>query len=180
MSLSNIKLPHWVMGIAGALAMILPWALKQESSGVFQVPTWVIPVETGLVAVLGYLGFTSPSVSPTVNAMAAQKFAVKKAAGLAVFLVTGSMYFGGDTACTGVQVPSSVVGPTIQTISCILTTVAVDLVMNHDTWEVTVANTISTCGTDAATIETVWDAHVKAEVTEGVVPKYSLPVDGGH
>jgi hypothetical protein len=178
MSLSNIKFPHWVMGIAGALAMILPWALKQESSGVFQVPTWVIPVETGLVAVLGYLGFTSPSVSPTVNAMAAQKFAVKRAAGLAIFLVAGSMYFGGDSACTPASV-ASVVGPTIQTVVCIINQVSTDVVTGK-TWENTIADTIATCGTDAATIATVWDAHVKAEVTEGVVPKYSFPVDGGH
>jgi hypothetical protein len=47
-------------------------------------------------------------------------------------------------------------------------------------WEATIADVITTCGTDAVSIATIWDAHVKAEVTEGVVPKYSLPVDGGH
>lgn len=175
--MSNFKLPHWAMSVLGALAVILPWAVKQESSGVFTVPNWVMPVENGIIGILLYLGFSSPSVMPTVNAKAVM---IAKKAGLGIiFLLAGSLYFGGDTACTPGTIPSSVVGPTIQTVTCIISNVAIDLVVNHDTWQVTIANTITTCGTDAATIETVWDAHVKAEVTEGVVPKYTLP-DGGN
>lgn len=175
--LSNFKLPHWAMSVLGALAIILPWAVKQESSGVFTVPNWVMPVENGIIGVLMYLGFSSPSIMPTVNAKAVM---MAKKTGLGViFLLAGSLYFGGDTACNGVQVPSGVVGPTIQTAVCIITEVATDLA-GGKSWEVTIADTITTCGTDAATVTTLWDAHVKAEVSEGVVPKYNLPTDGGH
>jgi hypothetical protein len=173
--MSNFKLPHWAMSVFGALAVILPWAVKQESSGVFTVPNWVMPVENGIIGILLYLGFSSPSVMPTVNAKAVAM--ARKVGATAVLLVAGSLYFGGDTACS--TLPPSVIGPTIQTVTCIISNVAIDLVVSHDTRQVTIANTITACGTDAATIETVWDAHVKAEVTEGVVPKYTLP-DGGN
>jgi hypothetical protein len=175
--LSNIKLPHWLMVALGLLAILLPWLLKQESTGVFVVPSWVIPAENGIILVLGYLGFISPSVSPNTNAVAMAKFAKRQGAGIAAILI-GSLYFGGDTACTAPASPSSVVGPTIQTSVCILTQVAVDQAAGK-TWEATVADVILTCGTDAVTIATVWDAHVKAEVSEGVVPKYGFPTDGG-
>ena len=89
--LSNIKLPHWAMALLGAIAMILPWALKQESAGVFQVPSWIIPVENGILALLVYLGFASPSVSPQTNATAMAKYAAKKVAPVVILL--GSLYF---------------------------------------------------------------------------------------
>lgn len=69
-------------------------------------------------------------------------------------------------------------GPTIQTSVCILTQTATDVAAGK-TWEATVADVITTCGTDAVTVATVWDAHTKAETTEGIVPKYSFPTDGG-
>jgi hypothetical protein len=172
----NIKLPHWLMIGLGAIGFALPWIIKVESSGSFQIPTWVIPVENGILSLIVYLGLASPSVSPSTNATAMNKF-YKRTGVAALFM--GSLYFGGDTACNAPVSPSSVVGPTIQTSVCILTTTATDLYINHDTWEVTVADVITTCGTDATTIATVWDAHTKAEVAEGVTPKSSFPTDGG-
>lgn len=174
--LSNIKLPHWLMAGLGGVAIILPWLLKQETSGVFVVPSWIIPTENGILALLVYLGFSSPSVSPQTNATAMAKYAAKKS--VLPILLIGSLYFGGDTACNAPVSPSSVVGPTIQTSVCILTQTASDIAAGK-TWEATVADVITTCGTDAVSIATVWDAHVKAEVSEGIVPKYSFPSDGG-
>jgi hypothetical protein len=169
--ISNIKLPHWLMGLFGAVAILLPWLLKQESSGAFVVPSWVIPVENGLILVLGYLGFSSPSVSPMVNARAMAKYTA--AAGVLIF------GFGlSQISCKPGSVPSGVVGPTIQTVVCIISEVSTDLASGKS-WEIAIADTVSVCGTDAASIVSVWDAHVKAEVTEGVTPKYALPKEGG-
>jgi hypothetical protein len=175
--LSNIKLPHWLMGIIGAIGVILPYIMKQEMAGVFTVPTWVIPTENAIMGLLIYFGLASPSVSPTINARA---MAMVKKVGPTIF-ITGILYLGGDTACSnGTSVPSTVVAPTIQTTSCILTNTAIDLFVSHDTWQATVADVIKKCGTDLATITTVWDSHVNAEISEGITPKFTIPADAGN
>lgn len=173
--ISNIKLPHWLIGIFGAIGVILPYLLKLETSGTFAVPTWVIPTENAIMALIVYLGLASPSVSQNVNARA---MAMVKKVGPTVILI-GLLYLSGDTACGSSTVPSTVVAPTIQTTSCILTNTAIDIFVTKLTWEATVADVITKCGTDAATIATVWDAHVSAEVSEGIVPKFTVPIDGG-
>jgi hypothetical protein len=168
----NIKLPHWLMIGLGAIGFVLPWIIKVESSGSFQIPTWVIPVENGILSLIIYLGLASPSVSPSTNATAMNKF--YKRTGVAALFI-GSLYFGGTQAC----IPSpQIVGPTIQTSVCILTQTSSDIAAGK-TREAAITDVIATCGTDAVTIATVWDAHVKAEVSEGVVPKYGFPTDGG-
>jgi hypothetical protein len=68
------------------------------------------------------------------------------------------------------QPPSgTVVAPTIATAVCVLTTVSSDVAAG-DTWQQCVADAVSRCGTDVATIATVWASHEKALVTEGFTP----------
>jgi hypothetical protein len=78
-------------------------------------------------------------------------------------------------ACNACNPPSSpVVAPTIDTVTCILDHVAKDVAAGQQ-WAAVVADTIAACGTDAATIATVWGSHVHAEVVEGFSPKMPVP-----
>jgi hypothetical protein len=80
---------------------------------------------------------------------------------------------------TGCPPPSqSVIAPTIATAVCILTTVSADVAAG-DSWQQVVSDTIAKCGTDVATITTVWGAHEKALVQQGLVPPPILGRDGG-
>jgi len=86
-------------------------------------------------------------------------------------LIAAAALLAACSSCSSVPAPSpNVIPPTIATAVCILTTVSTD-VNAHMPWPSVVADTIAKCGADATTIEQVWGAHVKAEVTEGFIPK---------
>lgn len=97
---------------------------------------------------------------------------------LPLLFVLGALTLG--AACSACQPPSSaVVGPTVDTVTCIIATVAKDVAAG-DPWGQCVSDTVAACGADATTIATVWGAHVHAEVLEGLTPKMPVPPgDGG-
>lgn len=76
--LQNIKLPHWVIGILTGIAIILPVAIHVEQGGYWQLPSWLLPVEGGILSVIATTGVVSSSVLPTVNARAAMRRAAIK------------------------------------------------------------------------------------------------------
>jgi hypothetical protein len=93
-------------------------------------------------------------------------------------LLFAAMMLAACSACSGVPAPSpNVIAPTIATTVCIINSVS-QCVAQKVPWGTCVISTAAACGSDATTIATVWDAHVKAEVTEGFVPK-AFASDGG-
>lgn len=76
------------------------------------------------------------------------------------------------------QPPSpNVVAPTIDTVVCILGQVSKDEASGMS-WGATLLNVAAVCGTDAATIATVWSSHVHAMAIDPS-PKVVPPPDSG-
>lgn len=118
------------------------------------------------------------TIVTTLSGTAAGPMLARRAASVAAMLfVLGALTVG--VACDACTPPSpAVVSPTIDTVGCIIASVAKDVAAG-DPWSQCVADTVAACGADAVTIATVWGDHVHAEVLEGLTPKMPVPGDGG-
>ena len=62
---------------------------------------------------------------------------------------------------------------------CILTNLVPCLVANPSNYGQCIASTAQACGTDVASVTSIYAAHIAAETKEGFVPKLPLPIDAG-
>lgn len=90
-----MKLPHWLIVLLGAVAILCPFLLQEQSAGLLVLPHWYPALSGGVVLVLGYLGITTPSASASANVKAAAAAAVAKSMAMMLVLACVSVL----TAC---------------------------------------------------------------------------------
>ncbi len=157
-----MKLPHWLIVGLGFLLVCGTWVLAENARGDFTLPAQVIAsIATVLQIVKSVLGLTTDSVATT---MAAQR------ARLAAARVSGVMLF--VLALLACRCTPSQQGQVVSTVP-----VAVNLVecvyehvdgciTAHTPWPACTVQVAEACGTDAASVVSIWASKRAAEARE--------------
>lgn len=158
-----------------ALAVVvITWVMQQAASGQLVLPAIAITVLTIVKTAIGMFTDSVPTGM-------AQKRALRAAAAakFGTMLVLMAVFVLGAIGCSGCgAVNPAVVGPSIDLGVCVIQSVATDVAAGKS-WGVCVSDAVANCGADALSVSKIWDAHVAAEVKEGVVPKPIAGRDAG-
>jgi len=168
-----MKLPHWAQLVLALAVVVITWVMQQAAAGQLVLPAIAITVLTIVKTAIGMLTDSVPTGM-------AQKRAARLAAGSLSALVLLVLFAFAAVGCSGcgASLNPAVVGPSVDLGVCVIESVATDVAAGKP-WSVCVTDAVANCGADAVSVSKIWDAHVAAEVKEGIVPKPIAGRDGG-
>lgn len=159
-----MKLPQWSIVILSFLLVVGTWVLAENAKGDFTLPATVLAaVGTVLQIVKMILGLTTNSVATNrsisrASARIASTLLVAACLALLLFVSPG---------CSSAQTQAAIPAVSVDA-ECILSHVVGCALASPPTpWATCAEQTALACGTDTATVVSVWSSHRAAEAREG-------------
>ena len=145
-------LPHWAQLAAGALTVLVAWAMQHQASGDLSLPAAAVSILAVASVMLGWL---SPSATSPAPVAASRGFvSAGLAATLTVLGFCAALFLSGCTAAQG-QTAVSALGPGITFAGCAWETYE-NLPPGTPLVSV-IAAEVQACGGDAVSVVTVLD-----------------------
>jgi hypothetical protein len=155
-----MKFPQWLLVILSFAIVTLTWVLAENAKGDFVLPAQVVAgLTTGLTILKTVVGLTTDSVKTTLAR--ARVVATLGSAGMLLALVCAAC-----TPTTSAQ-GAATVQPAVSLIACVLPRVVACATATPPTpWPTCTEQTALACGSDVASIVSIWAAHKQAMALE--------------
>lgn len=165
-----MTLPNWAKLVLGLALVVVMWVMNQITSGALVVPA---TVGTALAVLKTVLSMLTDGV-PTANAMKRARRAAMHSVALLAF--TGALVLVACQGCTPSQQGQvvSTVGPSVSLVECVYQHVD-GCIQAHTPWTTCTVQTAEACGTDAASVVSIWASKKAAEAREGDAGGSSYP-----
>lgn len=159
---TGMKLPHWAQLALALAVVVITWVMNANASGQLVLPALLVTILTIAKTAIGMLTDSVPT------AMAAARRAAGRTLSVGLVLIGLGALTEEETGCSAAQKSAAVVdGGALA--ACILGSVSSDIAAGKCSganWPICVQDAAVKCGSDVATVATIWAAHTKAEVLE--------------
>lgn len=157
-----MTLPNWAKLALGLALVIIVWIMNAQASGQLVLPAVVMTILTVAKTVIGLLTDGVPTAGA---AKRARRAAMHSVALLAFAAALALVACQGCTPSQRGQVVSTV-GPAVNLVECVYQHVD-GCIQAHTPWTTCTVQTAEACGTDAASVVSIWASKRAAEAREG-------------